>query len=312
MYILIPGDVCYNVYTGLFPVVKESGKDYAMLKYILFLLSEYYYTVMESRLCEIHEKVSSHQIKVVLKKAMPAALDESGVNPAEALIITDEPGAARRMLEAGCYVVILYHEKNRGMDFPSARYGVEDVFMLEYQSYEEAYKRLAGLPWDILETDRLRVRESTVEDVDEFYRIYKEPSITLYIENLYTEREAELAYMRAYIDQIYGFYGYGLWTVILKKTGQVIGKAGLSVREGYEMPELGFVIEAGYQHQGYGYEVCRAILRYAKSELDFDEVQALVKKENQISMRLLDKLGFVFMRDVTERDSDYRLYVRHG
>lgn len=283
-----------------------------MLKYILFLLSGYYYAIMEPRFDEIRGKISPRRVEAVLRKYMPGSADESGVGLAETLIITDEPQAARETLDAGGYVVILYHEKNRHLEFTSVRYGVEDVFMLEYQSYEEAYKRLAGLPWDILETDRLRVRESTVEDVDEFYRIYKEPSITLYIENLYTEREEEMAYMRAYIDQIYGFYGYGLWTVILKKTGQVIGKAGLSVREGYEMPELGFVIDAGYQHQGYGYEVCTAILQYAKSELDFDEVQALVKKENRISMRLLDKLGFVFMRNVKERDSDYRLYVRHA
>ena len=283
-----------------------------MLKYILFLLTQYYYTVVEARFNEICDKVTSYQIRVLLEKAPADSLDKCGINPAEALIITDEPGTARKMFGDGYYVVILYHEHNGHLKFPPVKYGVEDVFMLEYQSYEEVYKRLAGLPWDILETDRLKVRESTVEDVDEFYRIYKEPSITLYMENLYTEREAELAYMRAYIDQIYGFYGYGLWTVILKKTGQVIGKAGLSVREGYEMPELGFVIDVEHQHQGYGYEVCTAILRYAKKELLFDEVQALVKKENLFSVRLLDKLGFVFMRDVIEKNTDYRLYVRHG
>lgn len=283
-----------------------------MLKYILFLLSEYYYAIMEPRLDEIREKVSSHQVTVVLRKSSDDSANECDIHPAETLIIADDPENVRTILDNGCYVVILYHERNRSLKFPPVRYGVEDVFMLEYQSYEEAYKRLAGLPWDILETDRLKVRESTVEDVDEFYRIYREPSITLYMENLYTEREAELAYMRAYIDQIYGFYGYGIWTVILKKTGQVIGKAGLSVREGYEMPELGFVIDAGYQHQGYGYEVCEAILRYAKRELDFDSVQALVKKENLISVRLLTKLGFVFKRNVTEKNSDYRLYVRYA
>ena len=65
--------------------------------------------------------------------------------------------------------------------------------------------------------------------------------------SLFPEKEAELAYMKAYISQIYGFYGYGLWSVLLKEEGRVIGRAGLSVREGYEFPELGFVIEAAYQ-----------------------------------------------------------------
>ncbi|MCM1135719.1 MAG: GNAT family N-acetyltransferase [Clostridium sp.] len=285
-----------------------------MLKYILFLLSGYYYRTVRERMGEICAKVASHGVEVTVKEAagLPAVLEECEAFRGETLVISDEPQAARRLVDAGYYVVVLYHERNRQQEFPPVRYGVEDVFMLEYQSYEEAYKRLAGLPWDILETNRLKVRESTVEDVDEFYRIYSEPSITLYMENLYQDRDAELAYMKAYINQIYGFYGYGLWTVILKKTGQVIGKAGLSVREGYEMPELGFVIDTQHQNQGYGYEVCRAILNYAKRELAFDDVQALVKKENHISMRLLDKLGFVFVRDVTERENDYRLYVRYS
>lgn len=283
-----------------------------MLKSIWLLLSEYYCGTVKKRVGEIRAKVSPHHVEVAVKEASDVPLKTGAPEFEEILMITDEPQTAQELLDAGCYVIILYHERNRQMKFPPVRYGVEDLFLLEYQAYEEAYRRLAGLPWDILETGRLKVRESTVADVDEFYRIYKEPSITLYMENLYQDRDAELAYMRAYIDQIYGFYGYGLWTVILKKTGQVIGKAGLSVREGYEMPELGFVIDVEHQHQGYGYEVCAAILNYAKNELAFDDVQALVKNGNSFSIHLLDKLGFVFVRDVTERNSDYRLYVRHG
>ena len=116
--------------------------------------------------------------------------------------------------------------------------------------------------------------------------------------------------MRAYIDQIYGFYGYGLWTVLLKDTGEVIGRAGLSVREGYDTPELGFVIDVLHQRQGYGYEVAAAILRYAREQLEFHKVQAMVKEGNLVSQRLLAKLGFVFERDVEESGRGYKLFVR--
>ncbi len=305
-----------------------------MIKYIQFVLSEYYYEILAERVGEIQAKVESHQVQVLLSKALKevpgtegglkgdkqaddrgnasgGCVADRGISMKDTLIIADEPETIQSFLQQGWYVVVLYHEKNKDISIPKVRYGVEDVFMLEYRSYEEAYRRLAGLPWDILETDRLKVRESTVEDVNEFYRIYEEPSITFYMEDLYKEKEAEQAYMRAYIDQVYGFYGYGLWTVILKSTDEVIGRAGLSVREGYELPELGFVIDVFHQHQGYGYEVCSAILRYAREELEFGKIQAMVKEKNQKSRRLLTKLGFVFERDVIEVNRNYKLFVKN-
>lgn len=293
-----------------------------MLKCILLLLSEYYYEITAGRLDEICQKVRGHQAHVVLRKfpeecrAVECRYGNEelcalhGLNIEETLVITDEPETVKSLLNKGWYLVVLYHEKNRNKNFETVRYGVENLFQLEYRSYEEAFKRLAGLSWDILETDRLKVRESTVEDVDEFYRIYREPSITLYMEDLFKEREAELAYMKAYIDQVYGFYGYGLWSVILKETGQVIGRAGLSVREGCDLPELGFVIDAEHQNRGYGFEVCRAILMYAKEELAFEKVQALVNEENAVSRHLLDKLGFVFDSDVSGSGRKYQLFIK--
>lgn len=181
---------------------------------------------------------------------------------------------------------------------------------LPLRSYEEAYRRLAGLPWDILETERLKVRESTVPDVEDFYRIYAEPSITYYMEGLYQDPEEEKAYMEAYIKQAYGFYGYGLWTVMRKTDNRIIGRAGINVREGYVLPELGFVIERESQRKGYGLEVCRAILEYAKEELGFERVQALVQEENNASAALLERLGFEYERNVTEQGTEYRLMIR--
>lgn len=274
-----------------------------MLKCILLLLSEYYCEIVKKRLDEICDKVNGHQVYVTLERT-------DQLKPEETLVIADEPETVDRLLKERWYVVILYHGENKDKVFPAVRYGVEDLFLLEYRSYEEAFKRLAGLPWDILETKRLRVRESTVEDVDAFYRIYSEPSITYYMEDLYQKREEEEAYMKAYIDQIYGFYGYGLWTVLLKETGQVIGRAGLSVREGYELPELGFVIDAAYQNRGYASEVCTAILAYARKELSFDAVQALVKEGNRASLKLMDRLGFEYRRNVAVSGCDYKLFIK--
>ncbi len=285
-----------------------------MLKCILLIMTEYYYEIISERMDEIIKKIKPRQVEILLRRISDIRkneFDEGMVdNIEETLIITDDPEMTQQLLDKKQKVLILYHEQNRGESFPSVRYGIEDLFQLEYKSYEQAYQRLVGQPWEILQTDRLLVRESTLKDVDEFYRIYKEPSITFYMENLYEDRDAELAYMKAYIDQIYAFYGYGLWTVILKDNGQIIGRAGLSVREGYDLPELGFLVDVAYQKQGYGFEVCNAILKYAREELEFEKVQALVDERNIISLNLLKKLGFEFERKVIESGCDYKLLIK--
>ena len=114
--------------------------------------------------------------------------------------------------------------------------------------------------------------------------------------------------MQEYIRQVYGFYGYGMWTVQLR-SGEVIGRAGLSVREGYELPELGFVIGRDYQGQGYAEEACRAVLAYGRKELSFEHVQALVEEENLPSRNLLAKLGFLFVKKVNEKGTEYLLMI---
>lgn len=214
------------------------------------------------------------------------------------LYITDCAQYYKTLRDVKLPVVVCLHEDNRGEDFSLAEYAIENLNEIEYKSLELAYLRLTGQPWIIEETKRCIIRESVPEDVDSFYEIYKEPSITEYMEDLYADREEEIAYMKDYIKNVYGFYGYGMWTVIEKASGKVIGRAGISLRDGCDIPELGFVIGVPWQRQGYAYEVCRAILTYGKEELGFTRFQALVMKGNEKSRKLCEKLGFAFWEDV--------------
>lgn len=279
-----------------------------MLKCILFLLSESYDMAHKEYQSAIVSKLERVNVKFwPVGSPEPAGIME--IDPAHTLVVTDIPSLSKRMGQEGYFVIALYHEGNKEESFPGIRYAVEDLLSVEYSSYEEAFKRLAGIPWEILETERMLVRESTPGDVEEFYRIYSSPSITYYMEDLFPDREQEMEYMKAYIEQVYGFYGFGLWTVIKKDTGQIIGRAGLNVREGYEIPELGFIIDVEHQRQGYGYEVCCNILDYAREKLEFDQVQAFVDKENQASIRLLEKLGFS-CKGIAEFNTRYQYYVK--
>lgn len=228
----------------------------------------------------------------------------------ETLYITDQEEIYAALTEEGRYVIPYYHEGNRGAVFPGAIYAVECLEEVEETSLEMAYRRLAGLPWEILRTERCMIRETTVEDVDSFYRLYEEPAITEYMEPLFEDRDEEIAYTKTYIEKVYGFYGYGMWTVLKKNSGEVIGRAGISWREGYELPELGFVIGVPWQRQGYAFEVCTAILAYAKTELSMEQVQALVQPGNKSSLDLCEKLGFILVGETMLDGKKHLLLVK--
>ncbi len=148
------------------------------------------------------------------------------------LYLTDDAGTARGLREAGEAVLIYLHPGNRDQDFSGFLFAVEDPEELEPEYIERAYRRLKGLPWNILRTARCLIRETIPEDVESFYQIYSHPAITEYMEGLYPEVEEERQYVRDYIEKVYTFFGFGVWTVIERETGAVIGRAGFSYRAG--------------------------------------------------------------------------------
>lgn len=172
--------------------------------------------------------------------------------------------------------------------------GFEEVDMIFLQ---RVYERHFNIPWTILETKRCIVRELELSDLDALFSMYAEPGMTDYMEGLY-EYEEELEYQKAYIENMYRFYGYGMWLVFEKKTGTLIGRAGVEHREELSGDmELGYAIRTSFQHQGYAYEVCQAIMQYAGEELQVHLLHCLIQKENALSEKLAIKLGFLYCGD---------------
>lgn len=212
------------------------------------------------------------------------------------LYLTDDPWVyatlAADFPDSQPPVLIYLHPGNQDVDFGDARYALEDPQEVEPEYLERVYRRCHNLPWEILMTERCWLRETVEEDVDSFWKMYQEPEITQYTEQLYPSPEAERGYVREYRRLVYSFYEFGVWTVLDRQTGAVVGRAGLSVREGYDLPELGFVIGREWQGRGLAREVCQGILKYARKQLGFDRIQVLVHEENAVSLYLCRKLGF--------------------
>lgn len=266
---------------------------------------------------QLSDDLTAHGVELVIDadssmyEEIQTESDSAELIPAEqeTLYIADSEAVYYALRQQGRYVLPYRHEGNGNASFAGALYVVEQIEEVGYETVDMAYRRLAGLPWEILTTERCIIRETIPEDVDSFYRIYAEPDITQYMENLYANRDEEIAYIEDYRDSVYRFYGYGMWTVQMTD-GTVIGRAGISWREGFHLPELGFVIGVPWQRQGYAYEVCSAILSYARNELGMTHIQVLVMSGNEKSSALCRKLGFQYVEDVTLDGALYTRMVR--
>ena len=166
------------------------------------------------------------------------------------------------------------------------RYAVESLAELDIEYLERVRRRYNHIPWDIGETDRCLIRELSLSDLPALYELYDKPGMTDYVEPLY-DYETEFEYQKAYIENMYGFYEYGMWLVFSKETGELIGRAGL------EHNEMGYMIAPELWNRGYATEVCRFIIDYARENTDFEELYCRIDERNEASVRLAKKLGFV-------------------
>lgn len=174
----------------------------------------------------------------------------------------------------------------------------------------KVYQRYHHIPWTIAQTERCIIRELSLADLDDLFGLYADEELMKFTEGLYSYEE-EKAFQQAYIDNMYRFYGYGMWLVFSKETGELLGRAGLEHREynGETELELGYLIGTRYQGQGYATEVCEAILRVAKEITDFPRINCLIDAKNTSSLRLAEKLGFSHMEDMETDKTIMKRYI---
>lgn len=232
-----------------------------------------------------------------------------------ALLVTDSQTCIDRLREI--WDTLVNHETaiypiigvESSGQLTGCNYVVENVEDLDGEFFDRIYRRVHRLPWTVIETAHCILRETTREDLDRIYEMYEDPDMTAYMDALYREKAEEAEYLREYQDKIYAFYGFGVWSVVEKERGLVIGRAGISMREGFEEPELGFCIDKNFRHHGYALEVCEAILYFMMEEYQVPAFQALVRPGNEASVGLLEHLGFNYREDVMVDGKVHRRFL---
>lgn len=149
----------------------------------------------------------------------------------------------------------------------------------------------------IIETERLLLREYTADDFDALYEILSDPETMRHYPAPF-----DAAQTRRWIDwnlENYAKYGYGLWAVVLKETGQFIGDCGITIQciDGEMLPEIGYHIHKKFQRQGFAKEAARAVRDWGFRHTQYDTFYSYMKYTNLASQATAAANG---MRKVKE------------
>lgn len=149
----------------------------------------------------------------------------------------------------------------------------------------------------IMETSRLILRELTYDDFENWYEILSDEETMKHYPEPFDEAKVR-RWIQWNIDN-YATYGFGLWAVILKESGEFIGDCGITMQNihGQMLPEIGYHIHKKHQRKGYASEAAAACIRLAFEKYDFPKVYSYMKYTNEASYGVAIKNGMQFVEE---------------
>ena len=159
-----------------------------------------------------------------------------------------------------------------------------------------------------LETERLKLRAFRNSDLDAYAPICADPEVMKYLGTGVTLNRGEAWRAMAGILGHWQLLGYGMFAIELKATGELMGRAGFLDPPGWPGFELGWVLGRPFWGHGYAVEAATACRDYAFRELGRDRLISLIRPDNQRSIRVAEKIGETYARDVELLGSVARVY----
>ena len=144
-----------------------------------------------------------------------------------------------------------------------------------------------------LETERLVLRQLTLDDTDFVFRHFSDTIVNQYL----MDEPPVIEFSQA--QEIVRFYlepegkTYNRWGLLRKSDNQLIGTCGYHKWEKrYYRAEIGYDLSPSCWGQGYMMEALQIVISHGFEQMRLNRIEALVFIDNDRSIRLLQRLGF--------------------
>ena len=146
----------------------------------------------------------------------------------------------------------------------------------------------------ITETERLYLRQLTVDDAEDIYRLNLDPDVIRFTGDRAFRSTEEAKHFLERYDH-YQKYGFGRWAVIEKNDDELIGWCGLKYSPVLAEHDIGFRFFKSCWNQGYATEAALASINHGFEKLNLQSIVGRAMKENTASVSVLEKIGLSFV-----------------
>src|SRR5829696_8385690 len=159
-----------------------------------------------------------------------------------------------------------------------------------------------------LETKRLILRPMLQTDFDALLLIFTDPNVMAAFDHPPFTPEQMQRWLQRNLDHQHEF-GYGLFSILLKETGDLIGNCGLEQMEDMHAAELGYDFRSDVWNHGYATEAAVAVRDSAFDVLHLPQLISLIRVGNLASKRVAEKVGMSLAEEFTRYGIHYWKYT---
>lgn len=142
-----------------------------------------------------------------------------------------------------------------------------------------------------IQTEQLILRELNQMDFISLCKILQDEKVMYAYAHAFSDQEVQewlTNQIRRYQED-----GHGLWAVILKKTGEMIGQCGLTNQliHNQTVIEVGYLFQKSFWHHGYATQAAWICIQYAFHTYPIDAVYSIIRDNNQASKGVAERNG---------------------
>jgi ribosomal-protein-alanine N-acetyltransferase len=162
----------------------------------------------------------------------------------------------------------------------------------------------------IVRTERAVVRPFADSDLDRFAAITGDLDLMRYVDTGAGLTRDETAYWIEVTRRNHAKDGWTTWAVADPDTDEVFGYAGLIHGTEPDTIEITYVLMRERWGRGLAGEIVTALSRYALDDRGLDAVYATIHPDNVASRRVVEKAGFVAVRERIDKDGNPDILYR--
>lgn len=161
----------------------------------------------------------------------------------------------------------------------------------------------------IIETERLRLRPFTVDDLPTLLRIRSDEDVSRYLGTAAMQTPEFIERRLQFYMDCREKYGFSMSPAVRKSDGAFVGWGGIQPLEETGEIEVGYGFDKPYWGRGYATELAAAWLRYGFERAGLARIVAVAAPENMGSRRVMEKLGMSYERDAEHYGSVCACYA---